>query len=283
MSGLNKIFIAVICLLLIVICVLVVRAAPDNVGFVNNCLRIGEGADEDCDVVTMNVTGEPTIAWDESEDSFTITHPVAITGIADGGLTNYDLKVGDTDDTPTYGMMQIGDAVIGRSSFNNGTTMDADGTLILGNNSSPATGKIEVLFFQGNQIRFAIASAGVGYATYNPRSWLNIGPAPIPPNTNVVDLAYWQNLGWFHNIDCDTAGTGADVGIQDDLEVEGAIYTDEINESTPGVGVAFDSMVIPSGTSPAPDVVGAIFLDTDESANGSLMIYNGAWRKVADL
>lgn len=34
----------------------------------------------------------------------------------------------------------------------------------------------------------------------------------------------------------------------------------------------------------APDVVGAMFLDTDESANGSLMMYgNGAWRKVADL
>ena len=46
----------------------------------------------------------------------------------------------------------------------------------------------------------------------------------------------------------------------------------------------FGSLVIPSGTTPAPDVEGAIFLDTDASANGSLVVYsNGVWRTVKDL
>lgn len=43
-------------------------------------------------------------------------------------------------------------------------------------------------------------------------------------------------------------------------------------------------LVIPSGTAPAPDTQGAVFVDTDESAHGSFMIYSdGAWRKVCDL
>lgn len=51
-----------------------------------------------------------------------------------------------------------------------------------------------------------------------------------------------------------------------------------------GAGVTFDSLVIPSGTIPGPDIEGAIFLDTDESVNGSLVMYsNGAWRTVKDL
>ena len=42
--------------------------------------------------------------------------------------------------------------------------------------------------------------------------------------------------------------------------------------------------VIPSGTTPAPNTVGGIFLDTDASANGDLVVYgNGAWRKVISL
>jgi hypothetical protein len=46
----------------------------------------------------------------------------------------------------------------------------------------------------------------------------------------------------------------------------------------------FGELVIPSGTAPAPAVEGALFLDTDASANGSLYCYsNSAWRKVVDL
>ena len=41
-------------------------------------------------------------------------------------------------------------------------------------------------------------------------------------------------------------------------------------------------LVIPSGTTPYPDTQGALFLDTDASANGTLMMYsNSSWRTVA--
>lgn len=43
-------------------------------------------------------------------------------------------------------------------------------------------------------------------------------------------------------------------------------------------------LVISSGTAPAPAEEGALFLDTDASANGDLVCYsNGAWRIVATL
>jgi len=54
---------------------------------------------------------------------------------------------------------------------------------------------------------------------------------------------------------------------------------------TPPAGqavVVSNGLVIPSGTTPSPDVEGALFLDTDASTNGALVIYsNGAWRTVA--
>jgi len=43
-------------------------------------------------------------------------------------------------------------------------------------------------------------------------------------------------------------------------------------------------LIIPSGTTPAPAVEGALFLDTDASTNGDLMMYsNSAWRIVKTL
>lgn len=270
-------------ILAVVVVVFRITATPDNVGFVNNCVVIGEGADEDCPLIRVNVTGMPMFRWDEGTDAFVMSHALDIRGIGDGELTSYDLKVGDTL-TPDYGMIQMGNAVIGRTSFKN-ANMDADGTVIFRNLGGPVTGKIEFLWSEsaGNTTRFAIPASGVGNATYNPRSMLMAGPAPA--DTDMVTVGYWQaNNGIFDNLACDTSGVGADLGVQNDLEVERDIYTDSIKESTPGAGVAFDAMIIPSGTTPAPDTVGAIFLDTDESVNGSLMMYgNGAWRKVADL
>jgi len=42
--------------------------------------------------------------------------------------------------------------------------------------------------------------------------------------------------------------------------------------------------IIPVGTTPTPAVAGALYVDTDASANGDLMVYaNSAWRKVVSL
>lgn len=159
---------------------------------------------------------------------------VAITaGVTDGGLTNYDLEVGNE----TYGMIRIGNAVIGRTSLVAGS-MDLDGAVLYRNIAGPVTGKIEHIFTEatGNTTRFAIPSAGVGNATYNPRSMLIAGPAPA--DTDYVTVGYWQaNENIFDNLACDTSGTGADLGVQNDLEVEGDIFTDSIKESTPAAGI----------------------------------------------
>lgn len=152
---------------------------------------------------------------------------VRISGMGTGKLMDYDICVGDTT-TPDYGMAQIGDSCIGRTSYNVGN-VDLDGTLLFRNLGGPATGKIEFLWEEGNgNTRFALPTSGTGNATYNPRSMLIVGPAP--QDTDMVTVGYWQtNNDIFHNIDCDTSGTGADLGVQDDLEVMGDIFATNLS------------------------------------------------------
>lgn len=236
---------------------------------------------------SITLEGDTVLDQDLSSDSsptfggmFIGSDGLTVTGTGDGGLTSYDLEIGGAE----YGMVKIGKLVIGRTSFKN-ANMDADGAVVYRNLGGPVTGKIEHMFTEvaGNTIRLAIPSSGAGNALYNSRSFMCIGPAV--GNTDIVTLAYWQALGWFPNLDFDTVLTGADIGIQDDGEFGGTIFVDDIAESTAGAGVTFTGgLIIPSGITPAPDSEGALFLDSDESVNGSLMMYaNGAWRTVADL
>lgn len=145
-----------------------------------------------------------------------------ITGMATGALADYDLCVGDTA-TPDYGMIQFGNACVGRTSYDVGN-VDLNGTVLFRNLGGPVSGKIEFLWEEGNgNTRFAMPSSGVGNATYNPRSMLIAGPAPA--DTDMVTVGYWQtNNSIFTNLACDTAGDGADLGVQNDLEVMGDIF-----------------------------------------------------------
>lgn len=174
-------------------------------------------------------------------DDLIVSGIIDVTGIADGGLASYDLKVGDTV-TPDYGMVRIGDFIIGRTSYKAGS-VDADGAVVFRNMGGPVTGKMEFIFSEaaGNSTRFAIPSSGVGNATYNARSMLLAGPAPV--NTDMVTVGYWQtNNSIFDNLLCDTSGFGADLGVQWNLEVENDIFTDSIKESTTGAGVVFGNV-----------------------------------------
>lgn len=148
---------------------------------------------------------------------------VTIAGLGTGALSDYDLKVGDTDNSPTYGMVCFGDAVIGRTCYN-AANVDLDGTVIFRNLGGPVTGKIEFLWEEGNgNTRFALPSSGVGNATYNARSMLIAGPSPA--DSDMVTVGYWQtNNNIFNNLACDTAGDGADLGVQNDFEVMGEIF-----------------------------------------------------------
>lgn len=192
---------------------------------------------------TWNLTaGDPTITFGDNLVTFDTV--VTVEGLGTGGQTDYDLKVGDVDGSPTYGMMQIGHACIGRTSFK-AAKMDLDGSMIYRNISGPVTSEIEHVFVEstGSTTRFALATAKVGNATYNSRSMLIAGPAPA--DTNYVKVTYWQtNNNIFDNLACDTSGVGADLGVQNDLEVEGDIFVDIIKESTSGAGITFNNSVI---------------------------------------
>jgi hypothetical protein len=177
----------------------------------------------------------------------------------DGGLTNYDLLIGNG--APSYGMIRIGNSAIGRTSFKTGN-IDLDGAILYRNIGGPVTSQVEHIFTEsgGNTCRFAIPKSGVGNATYNSRSMLIAGPAPA--DTNFVTVGYWQtNNNIFHNLVCDTGSAGADLGIQNDLEVEGDIFTDSIKESTPGAGISINDFNLTN--------VGDIALDTISSDSGT--------------
>lgn len=177
-----------------------------------------------------------------------------------GGLTDYDLTVGDVA-TPDYGLIRIGNSVLGRTSYN-AASLDLDGAVIFRNVGGPVTGQIEFVFTESgaSAIRFALAKAGVGNATYNPRSMFIAGPAVN--DDDIVTVAYWQAQGIFHNLVCDTAGDGADLGVQNDLEVEGDIFNDSIKESTPDAGVTVETILLKDGeidgVTPAALAKGAI-------------------------
>jgi hypothetical protein len=164
-----------------------------------------------------------------------------------GGFTDYDMTIGDVT-TPDYGMLRIGQSVFGRTSRVN-ANLDLDGTVVLINRDTPPTSNILFAMMDGsNSMRFALPKAAVGNATYNPRSMLHAGPAPN--DDECVTVGYWQTQGIFHNLACDTSGSGADLGVQNDLEVEGDIYTDSIKESTTAAGVTIDGLLIKDGGIP---------------------------------
>ncbi len=207
----------------------------------------------------VNASAHANLATDPHGANLTLTGTLdvagvtTITGIADGGLTNYDLKVGDTT-TPDYGMIQIGNSVIGRTSYSVGA-IDLDGAIMMRNIGGPVTSEIEFIWTEsaGNTCRFALPKSAVGNATYNSRSMLLAGPAPA--DTDFVKVTYWQGTGIFDNLACDTSGAGADLGVQNDLEVENTLYVDDIQESTVGAGVTIKtdgvtSMVLSGDATP---------------------------------
>ncbi len=167
---------------------------------------------------------------------------VSVPAIGSGDVTDYDFNVGDTT-TPDYGIIRIGNSIIGRTSYNV-ANIHLDGAFIIRNVGGPVTGDVEFIVTEstGNTCRFALPKSGVGLATYNPRSMLIAGPAPA--DTDFVKVSYWQTQGIFHNLVCDTSGVGADLGVQNDLEVEGDIFVDSIKESTTAAGITLTGMLI---------------------------------------
>ncbi len=206
-------------------------------GFVERATQAEVDAGTDTERYITPDTLEGTTIFDTRYVDFVSNQ--SITGVktfapfASGVLGQEDIVIGDPAD---YGLLKIGDSIWGRTAFN-ALTLDLDGSVLIYNESTPPTSNIEFAFADaGNDIRFALAVPGAGNATYSPRSMLIAGPAVL--DDEIVTVGYWRtNNNIFDNIDCDTATNGADLGVQNDLEVEGQIWTDLIQESTPAAGV----------------------------------------------
>lgn len=226
-------------------------------------IQCEESADED--KIRLDTAGSERMVIDEN-GNVEINETTTIKGTTpDGGLTSYNLRVGNVT-TPSYGMIQIGNSVIGRTSYKVGN-IDLDGCILIRNIGGPVSGEIEFCFAEstGNTTRFALPKSGVGNATYNPRSMLIAGPAPA--DTDMVKVSYWQtNNSIFDNLACDTAGDGADLGVQNDLEVEGDIFVDSIKESTTGAGITLSDEVILADTA---KVIKSIPIDNANLGKGA--------------
>ncbi len=129
--------------------------------------------------------------------------------------SEFDLRVGNN-----YGAMTLGYAEIFVSNLSV-VGMDLNGTLI--SRMPPAHGTSDIEFAwatSDNLIRFAIPVADKDFATYNPRSFMIGGDLGQAFNNSIINCS----AQGYENIDCNTNGTGADLGVQDDLEVQGTGY-----------------------------------------------------------
>ncbi len=205
-----------------------------------------------------------------------------LSGWGDGNVlsNHYDLAIGDGGDFGAIEMggmdMLITDLTVG--------SLDLNGTLILRNKFGGAAPEIEYAFATTNNlIRLAIPRGDEQLATYNPRSFMIGGVLGQSFATGLVNCT---SQGYNH-IDCDTVGTGADLGIQDDLEIQGRLFLgngSNINSTDDGNLTA--NFYFGDGSQLTGISTGNIFdqdLNTTNEVNFTGLIIDGDGNITADL
>ncbi len=129
----------------------------------------------------------------------------------------YDLEIGQD-----YGAIEIGEFELFMTSETI-AGMDFNGSVVLRNEFSGGSNNEFMFVTSDNLIRFIIPKSGAELATYNPGSMMVGGEHGQTFGDNATDC---QTQG-YTQIDCNTSISGADLGVQDDLEVQGAIYTND--------------------------------------------------------
>lgn len=177
------------------------------------------------------------------------TGAITIDPVATGANGAFDLIVGGT-----YGGLEIGNVGIYSSSFS-ASNLDLDKAILfrqqgnLGAGNSPG---IEFAFMEkGNSVRFAIPESGAGNATAMIRSVTIAGPYSSSLGNAIVQCATWSDYD--SNIDCDTGGSGADLFVQDDLEVQGTIFAHE-TINLEGATADGNQVILQVGADPGADV-----------------------------
>lgn len=273
---------------------------------------IGGGIAEDIDLITVDEgtadPNKPVLSWNESEDSFETNKGLVVSAGNVGIETTSPaakLQVGDD-----YNVLAgISPAMI------LGVNQDSIQSLHLENANAGIHAEMRfivrgdaagyIAFTQpssGNTGSFFGLTKSLGSFLFNTGRDLAIGT-----HTN-YNLIFGQNNTEAMRIDTNkrlgiaetspdtllhlgdntgiTIGSGSDADqdlITVDVTGSPKLWWDESEDSF-GINKSLtisEGLVIPSGTTPTPATAGALFLDTDAGANGTLKMYsNGAWRDV---
>jgi len=136
-----------------------------------------------------------------------------------------DAHFGDS----TGGIVQAGMGRIGMHSdttYNTGL-LNLDRTMLFMNNGSPP-GNFEFLFcetFGNSAIRLGIPKSGAGLGTWNARSGFFAGPSVYHDSAAIG--TYWG----FDSLAMDTDTDGADLGVQNDVQINGELFIDSIRSA----------------------------------------------------
>jgi hypothetical protein len=165
------------------------------------------------DVVKVGLRDDQTISGKKTFDSV---------ADRDWSTVTPDTEIGDADE----GILGIGGGYIGFAD-DVVSGLDLSDIFVLWSTEDAASDIAFMLVSPGDLPRFVVAEEGVDLATYNPRSLL-IGPAATLGNVEANILC----STFFSEIDCDTGGTGADLGVIDDVEILGQAWVGGV-EVTP--------------------------------------------------
>ncbi len=168
----------------------------------------GGGGSADC---------SSNVACDDEESTFTEVQEFIGwgSGMPISGQTDIHLGTQQTDG----GGIRIGNTTIThRATSTPLGPLNIGGSTIVDNQGDPKGNSVYIFSGVGNTIAFAIPKVEPGLATINTRSMIVAGPSAN--NDNI-----FQNTTWgFNNLDMDVTTTGADLGVQDDIQVLGDIY-----------------------------------------------------------
>lgn len=149
---------------------------------------------------------------------------LTFTDVADHEWTTpvADVTVGNG----TEGMIKIGSVFLGQADETIAGVVH-DGVFYIVNPTSTVSDLAAVFIDETGVARLAIPVAGNDLAAWFPRSVV-VGPAAtmatMDEGIHCNDAPSSLN---FSHIDCDTDGSGADLGVQDDIEALGSIYSSE--------------------------------------------------------
>jgi len=203
-----------------------------NADMADNSINSAEYVDGSIDTAhyaagSVDVTAMGADSVGESElieaMNFTATGTWNFLDVGTGANGAWDLTIGNTG---TYGALEIGNFGLYSSSFS-ASGMDLDKAILFRQQGNIGVGNDPGIEFcwmeQGNTVRMAIPESGAGNATAMIRSVTIAGPYSQVTGNDIVLGDTWTTFNT--NLDFDTGGTGADLFVQDDLEVEGEIYT----------------------------------------------------------